>query len=88
MIKKVFKIKNQLGLHARAASKFVQLTNGVLSDISLSYEGEKIDGKSIMCIISMGIPKDSEITITVHGPDEDETLNKLERFFNTTIMDI
>lgn len=88
MIRKVFKIKNQLGLHARAASKFVQITNGVLSDIKLSYEDEEIDGKSIMCIISMGISKDSEITITISGPDEEETLLKLEHFFTIAILDI
>jgi phosphocarrier protein len=88
MIKKNFIIKNQLGLHARAASKFVQLTNGFLSDVLLSLDGDEIDGKSIMCIISMGISKDSEIIIVVKGPDEEEAMKKLETFFTTTILEM
>lgn len=88
MTKKVFTIKNQLGLHARAASKFVQLTNRFISDVSLSYDGEVIDGKSIMCIISMGIPRDSQVTIILEGPDEEEALLKLEHFFTNVILDI
>ncbi|MBN2795316.1 MAG: HPr family phosphocarrier protein [Clostridia bacterium] len=88
MIKKDFEIKNQLGLHARAASKFVQLTNSFLSEVELSYQDDFIDGKSIMCIISMSIPKDSVVTITVKGPDEEEAMIKLEHFFRTDIMNI
>lgn len=88
MIKKDFEIKNQLGLHARVASKFVQLTNGFLSEVELSYNEDYIDGKSIMCIISMSIPKGSIITLTVKGPDEEESMEKLEAFFNSEIMSI
>lgn len=88
MIRKDFEIKNQLGLHARAASKFVQLTNSFLSEVELSYQEDYIDGKSIMCIISMSIPKDSIVTVTVKGPDEEEAMVKLEQFFRTDIMSI
>lgn len=88
MIKRDFEIKNQLGLHARAASKFVQLTNSFLSEVELSYQDDYIDGKSIMCIISMSIPKDSTITLTVKGPDEEEAILKLEQFFRSEIIDI
>jgi len=88
MIKKTFEIKNQLGLHARAASKFVQITNAMLSDVVLSYQGEEVDGKSIMCIISMGIPKGSQVTISLNGPDEEEAMIKLEHFFTSVILDM
>jgi len=88
MIKKEFTINNQLGLHARVASKFVQLTNGFLSDVELCYNEDYIDGKSIMCIISMSIPKNGVITITVKGPDEEEAAEKLEAFFNNDIMNV
>lgn len=88
MIKKEFEIKNQLGLHARAASKFVQITNGFLSDVELCFEDDYIDGKSIMCIISMSIPKDSKIILTVKGPDEEEAMAKLEQFFTEEILTV
>ncbi|MCH4888970.1 HPr family phosphocarrier protein [Acidaminobacter sp. JC074] len=88
MIKKEFTIKSPLGLHARVASKFVQLTNGFLSEVELGYENDYIDGKSIMCIISMSIPKDGVITLTVKGPDEEEAVEKLEQFFNVDIMNV
>jgi phosphocarrier protein len=88
MIKKEFEIKNQLGLHARAASKFVQLTNSFLSDVELSYQEDYIDGKSIMCIISMSIPQGSKIVLTVKGPDEEEAMVKLEQFFQSEILSI
>lgn len=88
MIKKEFKINNQLGLHARVASKFVQLTNGFLSEVELCYNDDYIDGKSIMCIISMGIPKSGVITITVKGPDEEEAAQKLEQFFKKDILNV
>jgi len=88
MIKREFTIKNQLGLHARVASKFVQLTNSFLSEVELCYHEDYIDGKSIMCIISMSIPKEGMITLTVKGPDEEEAIEKLEQFFKTDIMNV
>lgn len=88
MIKKEFTIKSELGLHARVASKFVQLTNGFLSDVELCYNDDYIDGKSIMCIISMSVPKNGKITLTVKGPDEEEAVQKLEQFFSTDIMNV
>lgn len=88
MIKKEFTIKSALGLHARVASKFVQLTNSFLSEVELCYENDYIDGKSIMCIISMSIPKDGVISLTIKGPDEAEALEKLEQFFAVDIMNV
>lgn len=88
MIKKEFTINSPLGLHARVASKFVQLTNSFLSEVELCYENDYIDGKSIMCIISMSIPKDGVISLTVKGPDEVEAVEKLEHFFAVDIMNV
>ncbi len=88
MIRKDFTVENQLGLHARAASKFVQLTNTFISEIELEHNGDYIDGKSIMCIISMGIPKNGVITITITGPDEKESMEKLEEFLKSEILNI
>jgi phosphocarrier protein len=88
MINREFTIKNELGLHARVASKFVQITNSFLSEVELCYKDDYIDGKSIMCIISMSIPKDGVISLTVKGPDEEDAIEKLEQFFKVDIMNV
>lgn len=88
MVKKEFTVENNLGLHARAASKFVQLTNSFISEVELEYNEDFIDGKSIMCIISMGIPKSGVITITIKGPDEEDAMIKLENFLKSEILDV
>ncbi len=88
MLKKDFTIENQLGLHARAASKFVQLTNTFISDVEIEHNGDFIDGKSIMCIISMSIPKNGVITVSLDGPDEEDAMKKLEDFLKTEILNI
>lgn len=66
---------NPLGMHARAASKLVDLSKGFASDISLDKEGKTVDGKSIMALLMLGAAVGSEITLTVDGGehgDEDE----------------
>ena len=88
MIKKDFVIENSLGLHARAASNFVQLTNGFISEVEIGYNDDYIDGKSIMCIISMGIPKGGIISVSIKGPDEDESMKKLEEFLKEEILNV
>ena len=88
MIEKSFKVSNKMGLHARVASKFVQLTNKFISDIQIEYNGDQIDGKSIMCIISMGISKDSMLKVKIVGPDEDSAMYILEEFFKNDILDV
>ena len=52
------------------------------------HNGDFIDGKSIMCIISMSIPQNSEITLTIKGADEEDALQKLEQFFSIDIMNV
>ncbi len=78
MIKKTLKITNDSGLHARAAGRFVELTNQFGSEIYISMDHIMIDGKSIMGIISMGIQKDAEIVISVEGVDEREAMDAIE----------
>lgn len=88
MVKKDFVVENQSGLHARAASKFVQLTNSFISEVEVGYNDDYIDGKSIMCIISMGIPNKGIITISIKGPDENEAMEKLEAFLKEEILEV
>ena len=63
---------NPLGLHARAASKLVDVAKTFASTITLEKDGKAVDGKSIMSLLLLGAPVGSELMLTVEGDDEDE----------------
>lgn len=76
MIRDVVRIENQLGLHARAAARLVELTSRYRSDIKLSrLDGrQRIDAKSILGILLLAAAQGTELEITVEGPDESDAL--------------
>jgi len=74
-------ITNKLGLHARAAAKLVQLSNQFHSDIRLEKDGQTADAKSIMDVLMLTGTKDSELTVSVEGKDEDTALKEVVRLF-------
>jgi phosphocarrier protein HPr len=75
-------IQNKLGLHARAAAKMVETSNQYASDISLRFDGQEVDGKSILSILTLACPVNSKIQIRVEGPDADKLLEAMERLIN------
>ncbi|MEE9503056.1 MAG: HPr family phosphocarrier protein [Candidatus Aminicenantes bacterium] len=77
MIKKKVIIKNKLGLHARAAVKFMNLANRFASSVRIEKDGNEIDGKSILGILTLAAVQGSEITLKISGPDETQALNAL-----------
>lgn len=77
MIKNSVNIKNEMGLTARAAATFVQHTNRYACDIFIDKDDALIDAKSIMGIISLGIRKGVEITITCDGIDENKAMDDI-----------
>ena len=77
MIKKKVIIKNKLGLHARAAVKFMNLANRFASSVWIEKDGNEIDGKSILGILTLAAVQGSEITLKISGPDETQALNAL-----------
>jgi phosphocarrier protein len=64
-----FKIKNKLGLHARAASRFVEVANKYDLDIFVKKDDVEVNGKSIMGILILAAACGSEITIRALGKD-------------------
>jgi phosphocarrier protein len=75
-------IINPLGLHARAASKFVNLAKSFESDVRLAREGNDADGKSIMSVMLLAAPVGSAIVLDVTGPDEDAAFGALRDLIN------
>jgi phosphocarrier protein HPr len=63
-------VVNQLGMHARAAAKFVHLAAKYQSHVRVARQGREMDGKSIMGILLLAAARGSTITITAEGPDE------------------
>ncbi|MEW5900443.1 MAG: HPr family phosphocarrier protein [Acidobacteriota bacterium] len=77
MIQKEIMIRNKLGLHARAAVKFVNLANRFGSAVKVMKDATEIDGKSILGILTLAATQGSQITIRVTGKDEEEAISAL-----------
>jgi phosphocarrier protein HPr len=70
-------VVNQLGMHARAAAKFVHLATRFESRIRVGREGREVDGKSIMGILLLAAARGSSISITAEGADETAAVQAL-----------
>ena len=73
----IAEIKNELGLHARAAAQFVQTANKFNASVMVSKDGEEVNGKSILSLMMLAAPIGSEIEITTEGEDALELLHML-----------
>ena len=82
MITKKIMLINQLGLHARAAAKFVNHASRFLSTITVKKDNKIINGKSIMGIMMLAAPYGTILEITIDGKDEFEMMNDLEVLIN------
>ncbi len=70
-------ILNPLGLHARAAARFVHAASGFACRIRVGRGGREVDGKSIMGLLLLAASRGSEITISADGPDEEAAVAAL-----------
>ncbi len=75
-------IINKLGLHARAAAKFVQEAARFNAEININSGHREVSGKSIMGIMMLAAGKGTEIEIKTVGPDENEAMAALEALIN------
>ena len=71
-------IVNKLGLHARAAAKFVTTASRFESEITVRRDGREVNGKSIMGVMMLAASRGTSIVITASGHDEDEAATSLE----------
>jgi len=70
-------IVNALGLHARAAARFVHLASTFTSQIRVSRSGRTMDGKSILGLLLLSAGRGTVIEICAEGPDEDRAVDAL-----------
>jgi len=87
MLKKKVIVKNKLGLHARAAVKFVNLANRFGSSVKIEKDGAEIDGKSILGILTLAAVRGSQITLKVSGKDENTALKALAALINNKFQE-
>lgn len=78
MIKKVFKIQNKFGLHARPAALLVKTSGKFKSVINIAKDGVVANGKSIMGLMTLVAESGSEIEITVEGIDEEDAMRAIQ----------
>jgi phosphocarrier protein HPr len=78
MAEKQFKVTAETGIHARPATLLVQTASKFNSEIQLEYKGKKVNLKSIMGVMSLGIGQGAEIIISTEGSDANEALKSLE----------
>lgn len=78
MLNKEITIVNRLGLHARAAAKFVSLASGFESEIVLRRNGKSVNGKSIMGVMMLAAGCGSTVELRADGKDETQAIHALE----------
>ncbi|CDE17567.1 MAG: HPr family phosphocarrier protein [Eubacteriales bacterium] len=85
MISRDVTIKNNVGLHARPATFFIQKANSYASSIWIQKDDRRISAKSLLGVLSMGITGGMTITLIADGPDETEALNGLEELVSNSL---
>lgn len=76
-VSRTLKIRNKLGMHARAAVKFVQLASRFESEIYVGKDGEQVNGKSIMGLLTLVAAFGTNIEVTAEGGDAEPAMEQL-----------
>lgn len=79
MVEKSFEITDPAGMHARPASALVGLVSKFEAEITMEYKEKKVNLKSILGVMSMGIPSGSTVLIAADGTDENEAMASIEQ---------
>ena len=82
MITREITIINKLGLHARAAAKFVTTAATFNSNLAVTKDGKTVDGKSIMAVMLLAANQGSQLQLTFTGDDEEAALTTLTTLIN------
>ena len=77
-MEKKFTIIDEMGLHARPATVLVNTAGKFAADITLDYNGKSVNLKSIMGVMSLGVPYNAEILVSAEGEDAADALAALE----------
>ena len=81
MTERTLTIRNRAGMHARPAALLVKTASAFTAQIYIEKDGERINGKSIMGVITLGATYNSQLLLIADGPDELAALDAIERLF-------
>ncbi len=82
MMKRTVEVKLQNGLEARPVAMLVQVASRFDSKIYLEYEGKKVNAKSIMGMMSLGLIANSEVAVEADGADEAAAIEEIVQYLN------
>ena len=82
MAERSVKIQNELGLHARAATKLVQLASKFPCDVTLTKDGHEVNGKSIMGVLMLVASKGTKVTVRAKGARCDEAVLEIGKLID------
>jgi phosphocarrier protein HPr len=88
VIERAIEIKNKLGLHARAAAKFVHTAARFKSDIKVRKGDEEVDGKSILGILLLAAGRGTTVTVKADGADERDALDAVEKLIDAKFDEV
>ena len=83
MFMKETTVNNQVGLHARPATFFIQKANEYKSSIWVEKDDRRVNAKSLLGVLSLGIVKGTAIKLIADGPDEEAAINALVQLINS-----
>ncbi|MBE6690053.1 MAG: HPr family phosphocarrier protein [Ruminococcaceae bacterium] len=87
MITREVTITNTIGLHARPATFFIQKANAYKSSVWVEKDDRKVNAKSLLGVLSLGIAQGMTIKLIADGADETDALDGLEALVNTGFQD-
>ncbi len=82
MIEREVTVKLEKGLEARPTALLVQMACGFDSQICISYDGKKVNVKSIMGMLSLGIGSNKTVVLQTEGPDEEKAADEIEKYLS------
>ena len=88
MVSRSVTIQNNVGLHARPATFFIQKANSYKCSIWVEKEDCRVNAKSLLGVLSLGISKGVTITLIADGSDEEEAVNGLTELVNSGLDEI
>ena len=82
MVERIVTIRNRAGMHARPAALLVKTASSFASQVFIEKDSERVNGKSIMGVITLGATFSTPLKIIAEGPDEAEAVDAIQKLFD------
>jgi len=79
IVERILTIKNEFGIHARSAAMIVRAVEHCRSSVSLERDGTRVDARSLLDILTLACPKDSQVVVSADGDDACEVVDRIAK---------